>query len=237
MANAPARLADLLGFVGQELDRQAVEAQRLRTIILQRDQRNAALENELRQHGARIAELEKELRQVRGQLKSFDERFTEALAEAFTKKNPDATSERHTDHYPLASEYQGMVNDLLRQAAREAYETPPPRLELANLVGELARALLGSPKIDSGEVLDLCRDVDTTNRLVEEFSALRERISGLGHEHRWDFECAPGGQLHPERQDAWQPCDPAQPVLFLVAPAYVVGNRLLCKQLVATGEE
>ena|ERR1039457_1147680 len=63
---------------------------------------------------------------------------------------------------------------------------------------------------------------------------LRQQIADIGIAHEWDFRAELSGAIDEDRQEAWLTCDPADPISFVVAPAYVVQGTVYEKQLVAT---
>jgi len=69
-------------------------------------------------------------------------------------------------------------------------------------------------------------------RAGEEIRAAADRS---GHRHAWVFESAAGHPLDESSQQAYEGCDPRDPVDFVVAPGYVVdGDKLYVKQVVFT---
>ena len=65
-------------------------------------------------------------------------------------------------------------------------------------------------------------------------SSVAAEILRAGLHHSWDMECKPGVALDPARQEQWPSCDQVAPVLFVVAPAYIVNGRSYCLQYVYT---
>jgi hypothetical protein len=72
--------------------------------------------------------------------------------------------------------------------------------------------------------------------LWEMAANIRAAADQSGHSHAWDFDLPQNSAVDSARQDLYEGCRPEDPIIFLVAPAYIVeGNKLYVKQLVFTG--
>ena len=63
---------------------------------------------------------------------------------------------------------------------------------------------------------------------------LRQAADDSGHHCVWAFDVRPGSPVDPAWQEPYEGCHPEDPVLFVVAPGYLVDDKPYVKQLVFT---
>lgn len=72
-------------------------------------------------------------------------------------------------------------------------------------------------------------------RVWEAAREIRDAAARSGHRHEWRFDYEQGAPVDQSWQDVYHGCGPEDPVVYVVAPAYVVdGERIYAKQLVFT---
>jgi hypothetical protein len=249
VTNPKESLANALGIAGQQIQHFIADLEARLRRSMQED----------RQH---IAELEKTVDQITNHPRTGDEPGAtqlEALLgkllqgyqdheERLANLSQQRTAERVTGgtyvvHQEIAQRYRNLVSqDLLDIAASLGNRGP---LFEAETRSALAYALF-HPELVRQEreqvyawlwhnwKLKIRHDRFCT--LWDMAANIRAEADKSGHSHAWDFDFAQNSAVDSSRQDIYEGCRPGDPVIFLVAPAYIVeGNKVYVKQLVFTG--
>ncbi|WP_406159945.1 hypothetical protein OG298_22580 [Streptomyces sp. NBC_01005] len=175
------------------------------------------------------------------------ERQLGALMAARTAERDDLPGAEHGKHQALARRYRTLVEQRLLNFARRYAERcdrvmdHSPRERSYRLMGLLSQQLFIDDLKSSREIVRRLHLPEGDGHIESALTTLRGHCSELATEihraglrHSWDMECKPGVALDPARQEQWPSCDQGAPVLFVVAPAYVVNGRSYCLQYVYT---
>ncbi|GAA1553466.1 hypothetical protein [Streptomyces globosus] len=196
-----------------------------RVTLLERDNRNlVSTLNGLQQH-----------------LRDLDDRLhAQEISRRQTVPSPSAAN----DHLAIAREYLTCVEQHVHPFAREATIKLGGQLRrepLHRRIAKLTAALFGDTTPTPRTVLDAAglapHDSLTTTaaQLCEKANALRQRAKDTGMPFAFDFEYVHGASLDETWQKPWASCEADLPVQFVVAPAYLVAERVYAQQLVHTG--
>ncbi|WP_128802547.1 MULTISPECIES: hypothetical protein [unclassified Streptomyces] len=201
----------------------------------------------------RIDQLEKSAKvgeQEHGQLRRRLDRLERQLGvlmAARTEERDDLPGAKHGEHQALARRYRTLVEQSLLNFARRYAERcdrvmdHPERERGYRLMGLLSEQLFTDDLQSSREMVRRLHLPEGDGHIENALTTLRGHCSELaveihraGLHHSWDMECTPGAALDPARQEQWPSCDEGTPVLFVMAPAYVVNGRAYCLQYVYT---
>ncbi|MFF3018234.1 hypothetical protein [Streptomyces sp. NPDC057939] len=148
------------------------------------------------------------------------------------------------DHLAIAREYLTCVEQHIHPFAREATIRLGAQLRrepLHRRIAALTLALFDAQTPTPGSVLVAAglppHDAlnTTATQLCEKAKKLRRRAEDTGMPFTFDFEYVPGAPLDETWQKPWASCEADLPVQFVVAPAYLVAERVYAQQLVHTG--
>jgi hypothetical protein len=169
-----------------------------------------------------------------------------AREEQQTKLAP--TTREEIDHHDIGARYQafldgGALRDLLYSLRRRQLVTGPRNT--AKVAAALCWSAFGGDDFDKHATATVLDQVGVTNEdreivarhdaFVTEATEIRSKACQAGRDQRWDFDYTPGVPFDADRQELWTTADPNARVDFVVAPAYIVGARLLIvKQVVFT---
>ncbi|MFI0771909.1 hypothetical protein ACH4TQ_44590 [Streptomyces sp. NPDC021218] len=176
------------------------------------------------------------------------ERQLGVLMAARTAERDDLPGAEHGEHQALARRYRTLIEQRLLNFARRYAERcdrvmdHPERERDYRLMGLLSQQLFTDNLKSSREIMRRLHLPEDDGHIENALTTLRGHCSELatgihraGLHHSWDRECTPGVALDPTRQEQWPSCDEGAPVLFLMAPAYIVNGRSYCLQYVYTG--
>jgi hypothetical protein len=151
------------------------------------------------------------------------------------------TSGDYIVHQEISKRYRDLIGQQLLDVAAQA--GPDGRFAEARIRAGLARALFQPASVQHGPehaFTELSQNVVTMP--ADRFRSLWVTAEGIqhdamtsGHSHSWVFDAEPGAAVNPVLQEPYEGCDPEDPVLFVVAPAYVVNGKVYVRQLVFTG--
>ncbi|HEX6353318.1 hypothetical protein [Actinophytocola sp.] len=141
-------------------------------------------------------------------------------------------------HLEVVERFTGMVTQHVLTAAHLACRSSGR--PLADVVGQLCRALFGNPLgVDDIAVLallDSVPDRDTRAATLQAHAAaIRQLADTLGGRQQWDFTLLPGQPYDENRHSPWLDSRPGLPITAVVTPAYIVDEHILCRQRVTTG--
>lgn len=175
------------------------------------------------------------------------ERQLGALMAARTAERDDLPGAEHGEHQALARRYRTLVEQRLLNFARRYAERcdrvmdHSERERCYRLMGLLSQQLFTDDLKSSREIVRRLHLPEGDGHIESALTTLRGHCSELAAEihraglhHSWDMQCKPGVALDPARQEQWPSCDQGAPVLFVVAPAYIVNGRSYCLQYVYT---
>jgi hypothetical protein len=184
--------------------------------------------------------------QLRRRLDRLERQLGSVMA-ARTDERDDLSGAEHGKHQALARRYRTLIEQRLlnfarRYAARCSRVMDYPERERDYRLMGLLSELLFTDDLKSSREMARCLHLPEGDSHIENgLAALRGHCSDLAAEihraglhHRWDTAYTPGVALDPARQEQWPSCDERAPVLFVMAPAYVVGGRPYCLQYVYT---
>ncbi|MEV6073452.1 hypothetical protein AB0L82_43480 [Nocardia sp. NPDC052001] len=180
-----------------------------------------------------------EIAQLAGEFADLNARFTSVLANQHRYEQPDTTTAGHLGHYKISHQLRSFVEQDLRRAVQRILPSGASSNDRSEVISRCAAALFRHSEIDRTALEDIFHsDSGDTAQLeydvLQRAAEIRQAAADLGHEHRWDFTCEPGGPLDAETQEPWGVCDPDEPTAYVVVPAYYVSRRLLLKQQVVT---
>ncbi|WP_328774812.1 hypothetical protein OHU17_00145 [Streptomyces goshikiensis] len=196
-----------------------------RVTLLERD--NRTLLNTLHGLQQRLRDLEEDL-------------HAQEISRRQTAPPPSAAN----DHLAIAREYLTCVEQHVHPFAREATIKLGGQLRpepLHRTIAALTATLFGTPTPTPRTVLDAAglppHDTLTTTaaQLCERANGLRRRAKDTGMPFAFDFEYVHSAPLDETWQKPWASCEPDLPIQFVVAPAYLVAERVYAQQLVHTG--
>jgi len=148
------------------------------------------------------------------------------------------TSGDYLVHHQISQSYRDLIGQRLLDAAVMA--GADGELGEAAARASLARALFDAEMVGRGAedalagLGDLPVPADGFWQLWESAAQIRGDALASGHAHRWVFDFEPGAAMDPSWQEPLEGCEPADPVLLVVAPAYLVEDKYYVKQLVYT---
>jgi hypothetical protein len=190
------------------------------------------IRSEMGRLDARMGDLDQRIRRVQALL---------------TDQREDLTDETSLIHAHVAKEYSILVEQRLRHAATEFAQRAAPGGErqsyrVARIVESLCNVLFrdgGSSlpayfkrlQLDHGD--PWAAGIES---VAHESAALRAKAAESADEVDWDFSAELDAPMDEERQRPWGSCDPADPVRFVVAPAYVARGVIYRAQLVYTSD-
>ncbi|WP_405423857.1 hypothetical protein [Streptomyces erythrochromogenes] len=193
--------------------------------------------------------LERNQTDLVGSFRKLEGRVNTLLA-ARTRDRADLATNSHNTHQTIALAYRALVEQRVQAFARAEFRHSRhndrwhERQRLPRFIAELSKHLFYGnggriplvPELRTA--LGLSRDSDTGNEslrtLRSECLTLGKRTETAGLHAYWDFTCSSDAALDSERQEPWSPCDPNDPVRFVVAPAYVVEGQVYARQYVYT---
>lgn len=206
------------------------EADTRRLLAVERD--NRALKDRLDETQAKVDLLER--------------RLSAALA-AFARQQPELPSDGQAEHQLVAQDFRAFVEHRLYPLAQAAASTSTlqiPREAPASLwlLGIAASALFQErPRPDTlTHALQLGataeRDLaDRTEHAYTSALAFWNRSQTTRLPFCWDFRFTAGERTDTTRQETWPSCPASAPAQFVIAPAYVVENRVYAHQRLYTG--
>ncbi|WAL96914.1 hypothetical protein [Streptomyces sp. Je 1-369] len=211
------------------------------------------LQEQLDQALARIDQLEKSAKageHEHGQLRRRLDRLERQLGTLMavrTAERDDLPGAEHGKHQALARRYRTLVEQRLLNFARRYAERcdrvmdRPERERGYRLMGLLSQQLFTDDLKSSREIVRRLHLPESDGHIENALATLRGHCSELAAEihraglhHSWDTICTPGVALEPARQEQWPSCDEGAPVLFVMAPGYIVNGRSYCLQYVYT---
>lgn len=144
-------------------------------------------------------------------------------------------------HHDLAARYQSIVEQQLVQLAdewlrRQASANPDRFVAEARLVADLCENLFGESEIDRDHLTYKYANGQAAakiGRVCDMVAELRSQAAGVGWQ-LWDFTVESGKLPDPMRHAIWPGCSITSPIDFVIAPAYVVRDRILARQVVFT---
>ncbi|MFK0180515.1 hypothetical protein ACIQVR_31600 [Streptomyces xanthochromogenes] len=188
----------------------------------------------------------RELTHVRERLDRA-ERQLGALLAARTDQRNDLVGVEHGRHQDIARRARALIEQRFLNLARRYADASahtmdrPERERAPYLISLLCRQLLTDHPLSSAAICRELRLPDHGGHTEQAIASLRSdcsllvnRIHQAGLEHRWDFRLTSRSRLESPRQEAWPTCDPHDPALFVVSPAYVVKDIVYCPQYVYT---
>lgn len=195
------------------------------------------LSNELTTATATIERLNEEIHQLRHENERLRARLKTALR---TRSNESvaATTLNKAAHITSAERYLDLVAQdlqyLAREQQRESHAVSSVRL-LATQIQCLCQDLFIDQISNANNLcrrngLDPIKHASTARDIIHKAT----EISGQTNAVHWRMHALSGHRLDPSYQEPWGPCDPEAEVAFVVAPAFVVDDRVYAKQLVFT---
>lgn len=171
----------------------------------------------------------------------LDARFTKVLA-AQAERSVGGGNGRHVEHQQIAEKYRTFVDQELTSAARAANTSARKRFrsgdgrELrAETLAVLSRALFADQEIDEQALAEVLKDqLEWAMRLAILGTELRTQAAASAPVGAWNFDFEPHAPLDPQTQRPWGDHAADDPVGFVVAPSYVVEDRVFETQLVTT---
>jgi hypothetical protein len=233
-------LGQILHAVGRKVDDLAEALKRGQQRLEDIDKRLQRVTNEPRVGGEPDAT---ELERLLGQLLQT-QRDHEARLAALSRQR---TAERLTSgdyivHHEIARRYSALIDQDLVDTVVASGKILEQRQE-AEWRRWLARVLFTPAYYEPG--LRHARGVlrkhgvavpeENFDRVWNSAAEIRASAEQSRHPHRWVFDEPPIGQpVDRDKQRVYEGCAPDDPVQFVVAPSYVVGDRIYALQLVFT---
>jgi hypothetical protein len=219
------------------MTRLAQELHVAQTSLVALEHRLDAQRDQLPRIAEHLGRLDHELTAVYQQHDELDARFTKVLA-AQAGVGTAGASARHIEHQEIADRYRTFVDQELTSAGRVVSESRRRKRTddgYAHDVRELSVALFAGAEIEQRLLGDLLKSrPEWATRLAVGGTELRMLAGAALPEGSWDFEIRQRGTLDPATQRPWADYAPDAPLDFVVAPAYLVGNRVFERQRVAT---
>jgi hypothetical protein len=215
----------------------AQELRHIQTSLVGLEQRVDGQNEQLLPLAEHLTRLDHELGVVLQQNDELDARFTKVLAMQTTAGSAGASA-RHVEHHEIADRYRTFVDQELTSAARVvgAGRRQKPTVEgHAHDMGELSLAVFAGVEIDQRLLADLLKkEPSWATRLAVGATELRMLAAAALPVGTWSFDLHPRTALDPATQRPWGDYAPDTPLDFVVAPAYVVDNKVFEPQRVAT---
>jgi hypothetical protein len=203
------------------------------------EERTLELERQMRA-GVKVHEQQAELiRHLQARLNAY--------ITAGTRPRGDVASNAHASQETIAHEVRQFIEQRLQNIARnrimhaDGLARHPRRQQIPRLLGALCEILFGERGPDFHELRALLNipeygaAFEAVSEAYSKACEFRERGRASGLKCEWIFDVAYGAPLNPDRQEVWPSCDQERPVLFVVAPGYVVDGQLFLQQRVFTG--
>ncbi|MCJ0869167.1 hypothetical protein [Streptomyces sp. AP-93] len=197
----------------------------------------------------RVERIEQSCTSLQHRQKKLESKIDNLLA-ARTRERPDLATSNHSTHQVIATDYRAVVEQRIQGLARSQVAGSrmmgrySDRQIIPRFIGLLCEqlftqgVLLQSPHIQRN--LGLASDalavgpIDSVRGVCQE---LRHRSRQAGLAAVWDFTYTRGVALNHDMQEPWPSCDPRAPVRFVVAPAYMVDDRVFARQYVYTSSD
>ena len=182
---------------------------------------------------ARLTQLSALIEEMQAEVSAIDERQASQLARIDATRS-DVSDDRHVAQLGLAQQYGSFVEQDLFSLAREnaksfAFEGPQ-REWIPRAIGVMCGQLF---RLDAEVRFQVTSE--RSREVLARATELRNQALQSGLNCYWDYYFVPGAALDEDWQQVWGGCDAAEPAIFLVAPAYVVGHRIYQRQYVFTG--
>ncbi|MFD5160534.1 hypothetical protein ACFWMJ_21085 [Streptomyces hawaiiensis] len=191
-------------------------------------------------HGAKVHE------EQTASIRRLEARLNAYMASQ-TRSRGDVASNAHAAQETIAQEVRQFIEQRLQNVARnrlvhaDGLSHHPHRQQLPRLLGALCSLLFERRSPDFHQLRTLLNvpeygpAFETAKELYSKVCEFQARSRATDMRCEWIFEFSYGVPLNPDRQEAWPSCDPGQPVLFVVAPAYIVDDQVYMLQRVFTG--
>jgi hypothetical protein len=183
-----------------------------------------------------------ELEGLLGQLLRGHRDHEEWLTNLSRQRTADRlTSGDYIVHQEISKRYRDLIGQQLLDVAAGAADGD--RVAEARVRAGLARALFEPASIQRGpeqvsQELSavVTMPADRFRSLWAAAERIREDAIASGHRHSWAFDADLGTAADPALQEIYEGCQAEDPLLFVVAPAYVVDDKVYVRQLVFTGQ-
>ncbi|MFI8769409.1 hypothetical protein ACIGN6_31520 [Streptomyces sp. NPDC053792] len=196
----------------------------------------------------RVTLLERENRTLLTSLNGLEQQLRDLQhhlhAQEISRRQSTPSPSAANHHLSIAREYLTCVEQHVHPFARQTTLKQGGQLlrdPLHGRIADLTAALFGVTAPTLSSVLAAAglpsHDPLTTAaaQLCERANGLRQRARDTGMPFAFDFKYVQGAPLDESRQKPWASCEAHLPVQFVVAPAYVVAERLYTQQFVHTG--
>ncbi|MFD9418019.1 hypothetical protein ACFWC9_25355 [Streptomyces goshikiensis] len=196
----------------------------------------------------RVTLLERDNRTLLSTLNGLQQRLRDLEdhlhAQEISRRQTTPPPSAANDHLSIAREYLTCVEQHVHPFAREATIKLGGQLRhepLHRRIAKLTAALFGATTPTPRTVLDAAglpphhTLATTAAQLCEKANGLRQRAKDTGMPFAFDFEYVHGAPLDETWQKPWASCEADLPIQFVVAPAYLVAERVYAQQLVHTG--
>ena len=182
---------------------------------------------------ARLVQLSALIEEIQAEVSAIDERQASQLAQIDAMRS-DVSDNRHVAQLGIAQQYGSLVEQDLFSLARETAKTfafkGPKREWIPRAIGIMCGQLF---RLDAEVRFQIMSE--RSREVLTRATELRRQAQQSGLNCYWDYYFESGAALNEDWQQAWGGCDATEPTKFLVAPAYIVGNRIYQRQYVFTG--
>lgn len=183
-----------------------------------------------------IGELAGRQREQEQWLTSLSQRLT-----AERLSSDQLTGGEYLQHVEIGGRYRRLITQRLLDLALAA--DPSDAGAEARYRASLARALFAPESITAGPVRALeslgqtgvAVPADRFQSVWNEAEEIRHDAEATGHRCQWRFDAELGAPPDLARHEVCEGCAPGDPVALIIAPAYVVDDKVQVKQLVLTG--
>ncbi|MFD3522207.1 hypothetical protein [Streptomyces sp. NPDC058653] len=189
---------------------------------------------------------EHEHTELRGRLDRLERQLGAVLA-AQTASRDDLAGAKHSDHQSLARQTRTLIEQKFLNFARRYADkcgsaaNRPERERVPFLISLLCREFFAEQLQSARRIQRNLHLPEADGHIESALTALRGHCSDLtanihraGLNHTWDFSGSAGVIVTSTKQEAWPSCDANGLVRFVISPAYIVNNRVYCRQYVYT---